>query len=198
MAFDLYAWAAPRDLDAERAAEVISAWEAEGGDPATSPFEPSTDIGWFHRELIKDHPDLETITDAMPRNTSRPVWLETEQEAPARVVGIRLSATTDPEALETIYGLATKYDLVLYEAGRGRIHTPLQEMADYAAATFWPRGAIQAALAGVGGAILAGVAWLIGIPIVSGILIVIGAFLAVMAVYTFVHEIRRGRAQRNA
>ena len=90
-----------------------------------------------------------------------------------------------------IPGLATKYDLVVLDRRGPRLYHPLQEMAEYASATFWPRGAIQAAAAGTGGGVLAVVAWRVGIPIVSGVLIVIGLFLAVMAVWTFVHQARR-------
>ena len=49
--FDLYAWAAPRDLSDEAAAALVEGWQAAGGDPAASPFEPSTDVGWFYQEL---------------------------------------------------------------------------------------------------------------------------------------------------
>ena len=67
-------------------------------------------------------------------------------------------------------------------------------MAAYASATFWPRGATQAAVAGAAGAVIAAVAWVLNIPILSGIAIVVGAFLLVMAVYTFVHEGRKRMA----
>jgi hypothetical protein len=48
--FDIYVSAAPRDLDADAAGELVQGWESAGGDPAGSPFEPSTDIGWFRPE----------------------------------------------------------------------------------------------------------------------------------------------------
>lgn len=53
----------------------------------------------------------------------------------------------------------------------------LEEMAAYASATFWPRGAIRAAVAGAVGGLLAVGAWLIGIPLLSGVLVLIGGFL---------------------
>ena len=56
MTFDLYAWKSPRDLDADGIEALLEEWHAAGGDPATSPFEPSTDVGWFYLELTKDEP----------------------------------------------------------------------------------------------------------------------------------------------
>jgi hypothetical protein len=191
MASDLYVWSAPRDLDAERAEALVAQWEANGGDPARSPFEPSTDVGWFHRELRQDAPDLAVSSDALPSTSRTPIWLSSSDEPPARVVAVRLSPDTPRHDLDTIASLAAKYDLVLFERMNRRLTRPLDEMAAHAHATFWPAGAIQAATAGGGGLVLAIVAWLPGIPVLSGVLAVIGGFLFVGAVYTFIHE---GRA----
>ena len=65
-------------------------------------------------------------------------------------------------------------------------------MAAHASATFWPGGAIQAAVAGGIGGVIAVVAWFLGIPLLSGVLVVVGGFMVVMAVYTFIHEGRKG------
>lgn len=200
MTFDLYVWSAPRDLDAARAGAIIESWHEAGGDPAASPFEPSTDVGWFCRELLGDAPDLEIVSDAVPRSSTTPIWLTTTQEAPARLVAIRLSPLTPRDAMEAITGLAAKYDLLLYDARNRRLHAPLQDLAAYASATFWPAGAVQAAVAGGIGLLIAVAAWMISIPLLSGLLVVVGGFLFVMAVYTFVHEGRialRRRAGRN-
>ena len=64
-------------------------------------------------------------------------------------------------------------------------------MAAYASATFWPAGAIQAAVAGGIGLVIAVVAWVVGIPVLSGIVVLIGGFMFVLAVYTFIHEGRK-------
>jgi hypothetical protein len=68
---DLVVWAAPKDLDDEQARDLVASWLDAGGDPSSSPFEPSTDIGRFVRELKGDHPDLDVVTDAQPRETSK-------------------------------------------------------------------------------------------------------------------------------
>ena len=191
MTFDLYAWKSPRDLDDERARALVAGWQEAGGDPAASPFDPSTDVGWFFRELMQDEPSLEASSDAVPTQTRTPIWLSGTDEPPARVVGVRRSPAASRGAVDTIFSLAAKYDLVLFDARNGRVHLPLEEMAADASATFWPAGAIQAAVAGgIGGAIAVG-AWLLGIPLLSGLIALAGGFMFVMAVFTFVHEGRK-------
>jgi len=91
--YDLYAWKSPRDLDADGAGQPVDAWEAAGGDPAASPLEPSTDVGWFYRELMNDAPALEVSSDAVPNESTAPIWLATTSEPPARVVAMRLPPT---------------------------------------------------------------------------------------------------------
>ncbi len=197
MRFDLYAWAAPRDLTAEEAADRIEAWEARGGDPTDAPFEASSDVAGFYRELehdLRGVAGFELLADAEPHTGRGPVWLQTDPPPPAHVAAITLprgSADALREILEEILGSGTKFDLVLLDANNGVIHQPLAEMAAYASATFWPRGAIQAAVAGGGGLLAAIAAYLIGIPIVSGIVIVIGLVMFVLSVVTFAAETRK-------
>jgi hypothetical protein len=195
MSFDLYAWKSPRDLDADRAEALVERWQAACGDPGTSPFEPSTDVGWFYRELMKDVPELEASSDAFPNPSTAPIWVATTTESPARVVSIRLSPATLREGLESIFSLAVKYDLVVFDARSRRIHLPLEEMAAHASATFWPAGAIQAGVAGGIGGVIAVAAWFLGIPLLSGVLVVVGGFMFVMAVYTFIHEGREAASK---
>jgi hypothetical protein len=197
MAFDLYVWQSPRDLDDERAAALLHSWQEAGGDPSTSPFEPSTDVGWFYRELLKDVPGIVAKSDAVGNPSSAPIWLAaTSEEPPARVVGIGIAPTALRDSLETIFSLAAKYDLVVFDARNRRVHLPLDEMATDASATFWPGGAIQATVAGGIGVAIAIAAWFLGIPVLSGVLIVVGGFMVVMAAYTFVHEGRKAAKNR--
>ena len=196
MTFDLYVWKSPRDIDADRAEALIKSWHDAGGDQSESAFEPSTDVGWFYRELLTDLPGIEASSDIEPHRTTKPVWLSAnDQEPPARVVGMRVSPGTSREEIENIFGLAAKYDLVMFDARSRRLHLPLEAMAAHASATFWPAGAIQAAVAGGIGAVIAVVAWFLGIPLLSGLLMLIGGFMFAMAVYTFVHEGRKPRAR---
>jgi hypothetical protein len=110
---------------------------------------------------------------------------------------MRFGPGTAREDLEAIAGLAAKYDLVLFDARHRRVHHPLGDLAAYASATFWWRGATQAALAGGGGAFLAVVAYALSIPLLSGLLILVGGFLFVMAILTFVHEGRETLKRRS-
>ena len=199
MTDDLYIWAGPHDIDAARAAELVATWQAAGGVPRESPFEQSTNVGWFVRELKKDYPELVIETDAVPTVTSTPVWMSGSNEPPARVVVIRDYPSVAAEIHEDVLSLATKYDLAVFSPNGPNgpvLQFPFQALEAYASATFWPTGARQAATAGVGGAILATVAWFIGIPIISGVLIVIGVFMAALSVLTFLWEGRRAMARR--
>jgi hypothetical protein len=191
MAFDLYAWKSPRDLDADGAEALLKSWQETGSDPANSPFEPSPDVGSFHRELMKDVPGLVVSTDAVPNPSTAPIWLASTPEPPARLVVISLSPTAPRDTLETILGLAAKYDLVLFDARSRSVHLPLEGMAAHASATFWPAGAIRALVVGGIGGVIAVVAWFLGVPLLSGLLVVVGGFLVVMAVYTFIRSGRR-------
>ena len=195
MTFDLFVWNSPRDLDADRADALIEAWRASGGDPAASPFEPSTDVGWFYRELLSDAPGLDTVSDAAPRSSRTPIWLTTTPEEPARMVAISLSRA-DREAAEAILGLAMKYDLVLYDARNRRLRQPLKDMTEFASATFWPAGAIRAAVVGGIGGLAAVAAWIVSVPLLSGLVVLVGGFMFLMAVVTFVHEGRKALRRR--
>lgn len=63
------------------------------------------------------------------------VWTSSTDEQPARVVAVRLPPSHPREALDSIIGLATKYDLVQFDPDGARIRFPLQVRADFAAAS---------------------------------------------------------------
>lgn len=159
MTFDLYVWKSPREVDAERAEVLLKTWHEDGGGLSESAFEPSTDVGWFYRELLRDMPRIEAASDIAPNRSTAPILLSATDEPPARVVGLRVSPGAPSAELETIFGLAAKYDLVLFDKRSGRVHLPLEAMAAHASATFWPAGAIRAAVAGGVGGVIAVVAW---------------------------------------
>jgi len=72
------------------------------------------------------------------------------------------------------------HDLVLFDERSRRVHLPFEEMAAHASATFWPSEAIQAAVAGGVVGLLAVVAWVLEIPVLSGLVVLIGGFMVVM------------------
>ena len=76
MTFDLYAWKSPRDLDAGGAAALVQRWHDEGVIRG-KPFEPSEDVGWFHRELMRTNRSstwcrMRSPTPAPARSGCRP------------------------------------------------------------------------------------------------------------------------------
>jgi hypothetical protein len=177
---------------------LVKSWHETGGDFGTSPFEPSTDVAWFYREILKDLPGLEAASDIPPNRSAEPILLSAASEPPARAVGLRLSPGMTRAELDTIFGLAAKYDLVLFDTRSGHVQLPLEAMAAHASRTFWPAGAIQTAVAGAVGGVIAVVAWFLGIPLLSGLLMLAGGFMLAMAVYTFIHEGRKAaRARRS-
>jgi hypothetical protein len=184
--FDLYVWHEPRDMDAATAGRLAEAWEADRAEAAA--FSPSVDLGWFLRELAKDEPNLDLDSDVPPSPTGVPIWLAPDDPPAARIVAIRLPRDRAQDVAEEVFGLAAKYDLVVLDPSLGRVVEPLAAMAAYASATFWPSGAIRAAAAGAVGLVAAVVAWSMGIPVVSGLVALVGGFLFVMAALTFVHE----------
>jgi len=197
--FDLYVWAKPRDLDAEVASHIVGGWEARGGDPAESPFKPSTDIGWFHRELTEDLPWLEVISDAVPSTSRLPIWVSPDDEPPARVIAIRLPRDNPAalrEAVEEVYSLAVKYDTVVYEPERGAFHLPQEEVAARASESFWPRMAIRTVIAIAVGLVVAVVAWQFGIPLLSGAIALFAVFMVGIFVLTLVAESRQAIERR--
>ena len=199
MRSDLYVWSAPRDLEADAAAELVGGWEAAGGDPAASPFEPSTDVGWFHRELTKDLPGLHVRSDATPSRGRLPIVLSPDNEPPARVVAVDLprdNVGALRDGYEEVYSLAVKYNLIVFEPGRGVVREPNREMAEYASATFWPRGAIRTAVAIAIGVAVAVGAWLAGIPLISGLVALFAAFMVGIFVFTLVAEGRKALTGR--
>jgi hypothetical protein len=197
MTSEIHVWSGEEGLDAEEVQAKIDTWVAAGGDPGHSPFEPSSDVGWFYRELTKELPGLDAVSDGVRDASRRPIWLSTDEAQPARIVTIRLKPDTALEDLDDIFSLAAKYDLTVFDPRIPRIMRPLDLMAEQATATFWPGGAIQAFVAGAAGLGIAILGWYLGIPVVSWIAILIGGFLAVMSILTFVHEGRRTLARRS-
>lgn len=183
----LYVWKSPRTEDPTEAAALVEAWRAgDQSDPGRGPFEASTDMIWFSRELTGDAPPIWN-PDAPPKAGPHP----------NRVVVVPLEAATLRETLEDVYGLATKYDLLVYDPQRGRIDAPMAAMSAEASAAFWPGGAIRSIVATAVAIGVAAGAWSIGIPIVSGIVIVFAVFMALIFLATIAVEGRRALTSRN-
>jgi len=164
-------------------------------DPAWAPFEPSDDVTWFFHELIRDEPDLDVTTDATPIHGRLPVWLAgatSDEPAPkTHVAVVHFPVGPTRDVLELVFGLATKYDLVVFDPQQPRVYEPMAEMAEYASATFWPRGAIRTFVAGVIGLAIAVGAWVIAIPVLNILGVLVGGFLVVLSVVVLAAEGRK-------
>jgi hypothetical protein len=90
-----------------------------------------------------------------------------------------------------VFGLATKYDLIVFEPDRGIVTAPSEAMAAHASATFWPGGAIRSIVATVIALGVAAGAFAVGIPIVSGVVVLFALFMAAIFAFTIVSEARK-------
>lgn len=174
---ELYVWKAPRVQDPEEAARLVAAWSAGDQDV----FEDSTDVGWFQRELREGMSMLQAARAAA-------------SEAPAptgRVVRVPLAPDSAHDTIEDVFSLAMKYDLLVYDPRRQAVVAPLEAMLEHESATFWPRGAIRSVVV-TGIAVAAGIAaWFANIPIVSGLVVIVAAFMLLLTIVVFVSEGRK-------
>ena len=124
-----------------------------------------------------------------------PVWLAgatSDEPAPkTHVAVIHFPDGPTRGVLELVFGLATKYDLVVFDPQRPRVYEPMAEMAEYASASFWPRGAIRTFVAGVIGLAIAVGAWVIAIPVLNILGVLVGGFLVVLSVVVLAAEGRK-------
>jgi hypothetical protein len=100
------------------------------------------------------------------------------------VVLLDLRWSASGEAVDAIHELARTHELVLYDPQGPEVYPPY---ADDEAAARPSRGEFLQALAGGAfGVFLVVVAWFASIPVLTWALVVVGGFLAVLAVYTLV------------
>jgi hypothetical protein len=183
MSFDLYVWKGP----IVRTGEAASALVGRSLD-ATSPFDPSADVVGFYRELIATYPPLEAFPEAdLIAGTATTHWSVSPGPSD-RFIEMHLQWGTPDKVLDFITALARRHALVLFDPQGPDVHLPDDPEE-------WPpftlAAAIRALVAGLVGAVIAVVGWVVAIPLVSGIAIVVGGFLAVMAVYTFIAQCLR-------
>jgi uncharacterized membrane protein len=185
MSYDLMVWKGPVVATGEEADELLRRSYAEGD----AVFEQSPDVLRFYDELTERYPPLESFPESeLVAGTAVTYWSDSPERSD-RVVAMSLQWGVPDDVVEFIGDLATKHGLVLFDPAGPDVHRPgvPDERTPFGAA-----GTVQTIVAGLAGLLLAVVAWLLSIPILSGILIVIGLFLGLMAGYTLVRE-SRGR-----
>ena len=176
-------WKVPVVATGEEADELVRRSYREGD----VIFERSPDVLRFYDELTERYPPLESFPESeLAAGTAITYWSDSPERSD-RFVAMSLQWRVPDDVVEFIGDLATKHGLVLFDPAGPDVHRPgvPDERTPFGVA-----GAVQATVVGLAGLLLAIVAWFLSIPIVSGILIVIGLFLALMAVYTLVHEFR--------
>ena len=186
---DLYVWKAPRVTETDDAQRLITSEDE-------SRFEQSVDLERFYAELLAIFPPPEAFTDEELEGNPVP-WADSP-EGSNRLVWLSIRWSASDEDLDTIVDLARKHDLVLYDPQGPSFHSPPHEneeapyvptLGEYA------RGALLAAF----GVVLTLLAWKASIPVLSWIVIFVGAFITLVAGGTTIavgYEAWRGRASR--
>jgi len=131
------------------------------------------------------------------RDDARTPWAD-PPEGSARLVWLSIRWSADDEDLETIVELARTYDLVLYDPQGPSLHSPWDEdeRTPYVpSAGEFVRGALLAAV----GVLVAVVAWSLSIPVLSWIMLFVGGFVTLVAVFSVAaisQQAWRARASR--
>jgi hypothetical protein len=191
MSYDLLFWKAPVVSDEDKARALTHRFLED----QTGPFEPSDDVLRFYDEVLARYPALESYSmDELRASPPVSHWSETPERSD-RLVVMSFSWSVPGEVIDTITGLARKRDLVIYDPQGPHVQAPgdPDEPTPVGLKDF-----VWGILVGLAGALVALVAWLASVPILSGVFVVGGAFLAVMAVVTLVHDVlevaRKARA----
>jgi hypothetical protein len=170
MSMDLYAWKSPAVTDTDEAQGLLALDDK-------SVFAASNDVTGFLAELLERLPPLEALSEDELEAAATP-WA-VSPEASDRLVALSLRWSAADEDLDTIVELACKYELVLYDPQGPSFHSPVDDDDEPYSPGFgeYVRGALLVLF----GAALAIGAWTLSIPILSWVLVLVGAFVALVA-----------------
>jgi hypothetical protein len=170
--------------DEDDAKRLLAGYYANGD---TSRFERSAAVERFYDEIVALYPPLEDIGDL---EDAAPTWSATPERSD-RIVSMDYSWSASDEFLDDIGRLARKHRLILYDPQGPSIVRP----DDPPEAPYVPdvREVARVALIGVGAVAAAIVAWWASITVISWLLIIVAALLALMAAGTLVHYARSRR-----
>jgi hypothetical protein len=189
MSYDLLFWKAPVVRDEDKARALTHRWLED----ETGPFEASDDVLRFYDDVLAKYPPLESYSmDELRRSPAVSHWSETPERSD-RLVVMSFSWSVPGEVIDTVIALARQHELVLYDPQGPHVQAPGEsdEATPVGVADF-----VWGTLVGIAGALVALVAWLASVPILSGIFVVGGAFLALMAILTLVHDVRESLSSR--
>jgi len=178
VSFDLYAWKRPLPSSEDEALALIQGDE--------SAFEPSTDVFRFYDELAERYPVLEWDGEGEPDGA--PYTWGVTGERSDRIVGLNFTWSVPSEVVDDVVALARKLDLVLYDPQGPDFHSPVELLVE---PTRRDPAVLRQALVGtlIGAAVL-GVGTVLRVPVLDWILIVVGAFIVVMGMYSVVVWLR--------
>jgi hypothetical protein len=179
MSMSLILWKSPVVTKPEQAAALLDEVLSTGSQSA---FDPSADVVRFYDELTARFPPHEALSEEDLR-AGASGWAESPERSD-RVLLLDIRWSADDELLDAIAELARKHELVLYDPQGPDVHWGSADDEDQARPSLGEF--VQAAVAGTLGLLLAVGAWLVSIPVVTWLLVVVGGFLAVAAVYTLV------------
>ena len=154
-------------------------------------FEPSPELAAFHEELIRLYPALENIDeDDVP-----PTWAATPRRSD-RVMSMDYSWSAPDEMLDELERLARKHKLMFYDPQGPTLRGPEPPTIEPVAPPAREVGRVT--LIGVAAVLVAVGAWYASITILSGLVIVVAAFLALMSALTLVHYAHEHLKARSA
>ena len=193
MSFDLYVWKSPRDLDSERCRRDDP---RSGKRPAAirhrAPSSRAPTSAGSTASSCNDAPGLAASSDATPTPGGGPVWLATKDEPPARVV--RVPVTSGHVARRarrarrhlprsTTSSCSTRGPGACRSRSRTWPPTPARHSGPAARSRPpSPAASVASSPSSRGSS---------GSPCSAASSCVVGGFLVVMAVFTFVHEGRK-------
>lgn len=123
MSADFVVWKAPVVSGPDEADQLLVRFY-EGHE--VEAFERSEDLLRFHDELMEAFPPLESFPDDQILTDSP--WAMTPERSD-RVITLNVVWSTPPDQLATIYTLAMRYGLVLYDPQAPKVHPPVRPRA---------------------------------------------------------------------
>ena len=181
----LIVWKAPAVADERQAAALLEDYHATGDESA---FTRDPAVERFLDEILARWPALESHDPEDPEPP--PTWSSTPGRSD-RVVALDYSWSAPDELLDDVERLAREHGLVLYDPQGPDVHLP----DDPPDEEFVPdaREVARVTAIGVAAVVVGVIAWLVSITVLSWIVIVVAAFVALMAASTLVVYARDAR-----
>ena len=171
----LYAWKRPVVDDPDEAKRLLAL------DDETV-FEPSSDVTSFFAELLDRFPPPESFTEDELETAEIP-WGDSP-EGSDRLVSLSIRWSANDEDLDAIVELAHAHDLVLYDPQGPAFHSPAEEYEGMVVPHVPAVGEVlRCLLITAVGVLVVFVGWKASVPVLSWIVIFVGGFVTLVAVF---------------